>query len=365
MEKMVASVLGLSFVVGLASCGSSPSKTAQAPPKASKTSSKASSPSSTSPSVAPSSSASGGSSTKSGSNLPVVKIAADENGEAGFAVGYIKAKHLDIHNGVDLKPFYTSIPNAITAPLTGIAPVSEVMVPPNVIANNAKNHTKLMIFGPVLWFTDSIVATKKGGNTLASYKGDPFGGQPTSGSSFLFDQIYAMQHGLNLTKDFHYKPGAPPAVVALMERGSTPISDDFNPFTSELLATGKFKVIANLGTYFQKTIGTKAFKVGVGSTMAWVQAHPKLATDIRNAFLEANQAIASGKAKPFYMSHVAKYFGIKNPKEAELAYKRVRQDYVTVWGPKFWKSQNQLLKEAQKLNLVPQHVSVNLFWKKS
>lgn len=271
--------------------------------------------------------------------------------------------HLDTKNGVNLKVFYTSIPSAATAPLTGIAPVTAAAAPPNVIESNTKNK-KMTDFAPVLWSATSFVAVKSGGDTLASYKGDHFGGQPTSTGAFLLAKIYASQHGLSLTKDFKYDPGSPPALIALMERGSTPISLDFDPFTAELLYTGKYKVVANLDTYFQKTIGNKAFKAGVGSLVTWAQANPKLVVDIRKAFLEANNDIASGKAKSFFMANADKYFGIKNPKEAAFAWNRVKEDYVTFWGPKLWTPQVKLLKQAQKLGLVPQNVSVNVFWNK-
>ena len=204
------------------------------------------------------------------------------------------------------------------------------------------------VYSMQAYTNDVMVMTDSPLKNMAELKGKRLGlfGGPTAATSWLFRVVAVKFFGFDPMKESKVHYGAPALLIAMLERGELDAILILDPQISQLLETGKFRSIANIGDIWRAKTGQNPMLVAVTMNEPWAKANTAVAERFVAGFKEALTYL---KTTPEAWPEIAKAMGIKTEGGAKLLYQRTAPAFITRWDKKFIEEQYAYAAELIKV----------------
>lgn len=291
-----------------------------------------------------------------------VAIATAASGQSGYIAALIDAKGIAGKYGLKIENLMMDFTEAANALRLGKAVASAMQ--PSTAVNLLKSGTDIRLIAPQIWSGNSWVVRKDSPyKSFADLKGKKIGNFSRVTGAYFFSAVIAKEKKLDIEKDFQNVPAETGALIALLERGEVEAINMFEPHTTRLVLSGKYRVLLDFDIELEQLFGAPPLKSSVGVLKETVDKQPALVKAIRGAYLDAVRMIKSGQDKEFFQSHAKEFFNLTTPEEVAAGIDVNRQNFAERWDDAFFQSQNQILQTGISLGLLP-GVNVNSLWVK-
>ena len=152
------------------------------------------------------------------------------------------------------------------------------------------------------------------------------------------------------------------ALIARLERGEVEAINMFEPHTTRLVMSGKYRVLTDFDIELENIFGAPPLKSTVGMLKETVEKQPALVKAIRGAYGDAIQMIKSGQDEDFFKSKAKELFNLSTPEEVAAGLKQNKANFADKWGDAFFQSQNKILQSGISLGLLPNIGDLNNLW---
>jgi ABC-type nitrate/sulfonate/bicarbonate transport system substrate-binding protein len=302
-----------------------------------------------------------GSSTQAQS-LQTVNIATAAAGQSGYVAALIDAKGIAAKHGLKINNMMMDFTEAANAVKLGRAIASAMQ--PSTAVNLLKSGTDIRLITPQIWSGNSWVVKQDAPyKSLADLKGKKVGNFARVTGAYFFSAVIAKEKKLEIEKDFQNIPAETGALIALLERGEVEAINMFEPHTTRLVLSGKYRVLLDFDVELEQIFGAPPLKSTIGMLQETVEKHPGLVKAIRGAYVDAVKMIKAGQDKDFFDSKAKEFFNLSTPEQIAAGIKQNRQNFADQWGESFFQSQNKILESGISLGLLPK-VNVNELWVK-
>jgi NitT/TauT family transport system substrate-binding protein len=125
--------------------------------------------------------------------------------------------------------------------------------------------------------------------SIADLKGKRVGlfGGPNSATTWLYRLIVHKFYGFDAMKDSKVHFGAPPLLMGMIDRGDLDALLVLDPFITQMLESGKYRSIAELGKLWRQKTNQNPMLVAVTVNETWAKAHPDVVKRFVAGFREA------------------------------------------------------------------------------
>ena len=291
-----------------------------------------------------------------------IAIATAAAGQSGYIAALIEAKGIAAQHGLKIENLMMDFTEAANALRLGRAVASSMQ--PSTAVNLIKSGTDLRLITAQIWSGNSWVVRK--GSPYKSFgdlKGKKIGNFSRVTGAYFFSAVIAKEKKLDIEKDFQNVPAETGALIALLERGEVEAINMFEPHTTKLVLSGKYRVLLDFDIELEQLFGAPPLKSAVGVLKETVEKQPALIKAIRGAYVDAVKVIKSGQDKDFFEAHAKEFFNLTTPEELSAGIKQNRQNFADLWGDPFFQSQNKILQTGISLGLLPS-VNINDLWVK-
>jgi len=234
----------------------------------------------------------------------------------------------------------------------------------SVAVLRAKGFKLSNVYSMVGYTVEMMVKADSPLKSLAELKGKRLGlfGGPNAATTWLFRVLSVKFFGSDPTKDAQIHFGAPPLLIGMLDRGELDAVLILDPFITQLLETGKYRSIGNLGNLWREKTGQHPMLVAVTVNEPWAKANP----DVVKRFLVAyKEALIYLKTRPEVWPEIAKAMRVKTEKGARLLYERTESALITRWDRKFIDEQHAYAEELYKVfgaqSEIPAKIPVGTF----
>jgi hypothetical protein len=138
-----------------------------------------------------------------------------------------------------------------------------------------------------------------------------------------------------------------------LERGEVEAINMFEPHTTRLVLSEKYRVLLDFDVELEKLFGAPPLKSSVGMLRETVEKQPDLVKAIRGAYVEAVKMIKAGQDNDFFEAKAKEFFNLSTPEQTAAGMKQNRQNFADLWGESFFESQNKILQSGISLGLLP------------
>jgi ABC-type nitrate/sulfonate/bicarbonate transport system substrate-binding protein len=300
---------------------------------------------------------------RSASELQTVTAATSATGRDGYLALLIEARGISRKHGLKINNLFMDFTEAGNALRLGRATVS--MMQPSTAVNLRKSGTDVKLLVAKLWSGNVFLVRKDAPyKNLEDLKGKKVGNFSRVTGAYFLSAIIAKEHGLDIEKDFQTVPAETGALIALLERGEAEAINMFDPHTTRLLLTGRYRVLLDFDTELNKIFGTPPLKSSVAVLKETVDKQPDVVKALRATYLDGIKVIKSGEDKEFYESKAREFFGLKTPEEIALSMKANRENFADpdTWGEAFFRAQNKILQKGIALGLLPNVGNLDDLW---
>src|SRR6266567_344828 len=128
--------------------------------------------------------------------------------------------------------------------------------------------------------------------------------------AYFFSAVIAKEQKLDIEKDFQNVPAETGALIALLERGEVEAINMFEPHTTRLVMSGKYRVLVDFDIELEQIFGAPPLKSTVGMLKETVEKQPALVKAIRSAYGDAIQVIKAGQDEEFFKSKAKELFNL-------------------------------------------------------
>ena len=211
----------------------------------------------------------------------------------------------------------------------------------------AKGFKLSNVYSMVSYTNDVMVRADSPVKNMAELKGKRIGlfGGANAATTWLFRVVSVKFFGFDPTKDAKIHFGAPPLLIGMLERGELDAVLILDPFITQLLETGNYRSIANLGRIWREKAGQEPMLVAVTVNEPWAKANP----DVTKRFVAAfKEALIYLKTRPEVWPEIAKSMRVKTDKGARLLQERTSDALLTRWDKKFIEDQHAYAAELYK-----------------
>ncbi len=287
--------------------------------------------------------------------LPTVEVGFPEDGVFGLGGQYIIDKQLDRKNGFAIKARWAGVPEiqrlmGIGAIQLGLA-VSEVSLRANL------GGTPIRLVQPYqVPHIFVLVAKDSPYKDVLDLKGKAMAltGETTSLYN-MFDYIMK-KRGINIESDYKLKKLGAPGIIAVLEKGEVDGAVLWEAHVSRLLVSGKYRTILGFREEMEKLLkGEVVFLNYVGAVESWIKQNPEMISKIRATWAAASRGVQEDEAH--FQKYAKRFFGLENPDEISLAWKRTRPTLAPAdlkWpNPSGLEAQRKYLREATDLGIFP------------
>ena len=295
-------------------------------------------------------------------SLQTVNIATAAAGQSGYIAALIDAKGIGAKHGLKINNLMMDFTEAANALKLGRAIASAMQ--PSTAVNLLKSGTDIRLIAPQIWSGNSWLVKKDSPyKSLADLKGKKIGNFARVTGAYFFSAVIAKEKKLDIEKDFQSIPAETGALIALLERGEVEAINMFEPHTTRLVLSDKYRVLLDFDVELEKLFGAPPLKSSVGMLRETVEKQPALVKAIRGAYLEAVKMIKAGQDKDFFEAKAKEFFNLSTPEQVAAGMKQNRLNFADLWGESFFQSQNKILQSGISLGLLPK-VNVNELWVK-
>lgn len=295
-------------------------------------------------------------------SLQTVNIATAAAGQSGYIAALIDAKGIAAKHGLKINNLMMDFTEAANAVKLGRATASAMQ--PSTAVNLLKSGTDIRLITPQIWSGNSWLVKKDSPyKSLGDLKGKKIGNFARVTGAYFFSAVIAKEKKLDIEKDFQSILAETGALIALLERGEVEAINMFEPHTTRLVLSEKYRVLLDFDIDLEKLIGAPPLKSSVGMLKETVEKQPGLVTAIRGAYIDAIKMIKGGQDKDFFEAKAKEFFNLSTPEQIAAGIKQNRQNFADLWGESFFQSQNKILQSGISLGLLPK-VSLNELWVK-
>jgi ABC-type nitrate/sulfonate/bicarbonate transport system substrate-binding protein len=298
-----------------------------------------------------------------GQALQNVSIATNAAGQSGYLAALIDAKGIAAQHNIKITNMMMDFTEAANALKLGRVLASTMQ--PSTALNLWKSGTELRLFGAQIWSGNAWVVRKDSPyKTLADLKGKKIANFSRVTGAFFFSAVIAKEHGLDIEKDFQSVPAETGALIALLERGEVEAINMFEPHTTKLIVSGRYRVLLDFDVELKRIFGAPPLKTGMAVLKETVEKQPAFVKAIRGAYVDGIKLIKAGKDEDFFKAHAKEFFNLSTPEEVAAGMKSSRENFADVWGDAFFQSQNKILQTGISLGLLPNVGNLNDLWVK-
>jgi ABC-type nitrate/sulfonate/bicarbonate transport system substrate-binding protein len=295
-------------------------------------------------------------------SLQTVNIATAAAGQSGYIAALIDAKGIAAKHGLKINNLMMDFTEAANAVKLGRAIASAMQ--PSTAVNLLRSGTDIRLIAPQIWSGNSWLVKKDSPyKSLADLKGKKVGNFARVTGAYFFSAVIAKEKKLDIEKDFQSIPAETGALIALLERGEVEAINMFEPHTTRLVLSDKYRVLLDFDVELEKLFGAPPLKSSVGMLRETVEKQPALVKAIRGAYVEAVKMIKAGQDKDFFEAKAKEFFNLSTPEQIAAGIKQNRQNFADLWGDSFFQSQNKILQSGISLGLLPK-VNLNELWVK-
>jgi ABC-type nitrate/sulfonate/bicarbonate transport system substrate-binding protein len=296
-----------------------------------------------------------------GQALQTVNIATSAAGQSGYVAALIENKKLDVKHGIKITNMMMDFTEAANAVKLGRAIASAMQ--PSTAVNLIKSGTDIRLVAPQIWSGNSWLVKKDAPyKSFADLKGKKLGNFARVTGAYFFSAVIAKELKLDIEKDFQNVPAETGALIALLERGEVEAINMFEPHTTRLVMSGRYRVLTDFDIELENIFGAPPLKSTVGMLKETVEKQPQLVKAIRSAYGEAVQMIKNGQDEDFFKSKAKDLFNLSTPEEVAAGMKQNKANFADKWGEAFFQSQNKILQSGISLGLLPNIGDLNQLW---
>jgi NitT/TauT family transport system substrate-binding protein len=295
-------------------------------------------------------------------SLQTVNIATAAAGQSGYIAALIDAKGIAAKHGLKINNLMMDFTEAANAVKLRRAIASAMQ--PSTAVNLLKSGTDIRLITPQIWSGNSWLVKKDSPyKSLADLKGKKIGNFARVTGAYFFSAVIAKEKKLDIEKDFQSIPAETGALIALLERGEVEAINMFEPHTTRLVLSEKYRVLLDFDVELEKLFGAPPLKSSVGMLRETVEKQPDLVKAIRGAYVEAVKMIKAGQDNDFFEAKAKEFFNLSTPEQTAAGMKQNRQNFADLWGESFFESQNKILQSGISLGLLPK-VNLKDLWVK-
>ena len=296
-----------------------------------------------------------------GQALPTVNVATSAAGQSGYIAALIENRKLDVKYGIKINNMMMDFTEAANAVKLGRTVASSMQ--PSTAVNLVKSGTAIRLITPQIWSGNSWVVRKDAPyKSFADLKGKKIGNFARVTGAYFFSAVIAKEQKLDIEKDFQNVPAETGALIALLERGEVEAINMFEPHTTRLVMSGKYRVLTDFDIELENLFGAPPLKSTVGMLKETVEKQPALVKAIRGAYIEAVQLIKAGRDEDFFKAKAKELFNLSTPEEIAAGLKVNKANFADKWGDNFFQSQNKILQSGISLGLLPNIGDLNNLW---
>ena len=298
-----------------------------------------------------------------GQALTFISIATSAAGQSGYIAALIENKKLDAKYGIKITNMMMDFTEAANAVKLGRTLASSMQ--PSTAVNLVKSGTDIRLIAPQIWSGNSWVVKKDAPyKSFADLKGKKLGNFARVTGAYFFSAVIAKEQKLDIEKDFQNVPAETGALIALLERGEVEAINMFEPHTTRLVMSGKYRVLLDFDIELENIFGAPPLKSSVGILKETVEKQPALVKAMRGAYADAIQIIKTGQDEDFFKSKAKELFNLSTPEEVAAGFKQNQANAADKWGESFFQSQNKILQSGISLGLLPNIGELNNLWVK-
>jgi ABC-type nitrate/sulfonate/bicarbonate transport system substrate-binding protein len=295
-------------------------------------------------------------------SLQTVNIATAAAGQSGYIAALIDAKGIAAKHGLKINNLMMDFTEAANAVKLGRATASAMQ--PSTAVNLLRSGTEIRLITPQIWSGNSWLIKKDSPyKSLADLKGKKIGNFARVTGAYFFSAVIAKEKKLDIEKDFQSISAETGALIALLERGEVEAINMFEPHTTRLVISDKYRVLLDFDIELETLFGAPPLKSSVGMLRETVEKQPGLVKAIRGAYVDAVKMIKAGQDKDFFEAKAKEFFNLSTPEQIAAGIKQNRQNFADLWGDSFFQSQNKILQSGISLGLLPK-VNLNELWVK-
>jgi ABC-type nitrate/sulfonate/bicarbonate transport system substrate-binding protein len=298
---------------------------------------------------------------QAGQALQTINIATSAAGQSGYVAALIENRGLDAKYGIKINNMMMDFTEAANAVKLGRTVASAMQ--PSTAVNLIKSGTDIRLVAPQIWSGNSWLVKKDAPyKSFADLKGKKIGNFARVTGAYFFSAVIAKEKKLDIEKDFQNVPAETGALIALLERGEVEAINMFEPHTTRLVMSGKYRVLTDFDIELENIFGSPPLKSTVGMLKETVEKQPALVKAIRAAYVDAVQTIKSGQDEDFFKSKAKELFNLSTPEEVAAGMKQNKANFADKWGEAFFQSQNKILQSGISLGLLPNIGDLNHLW---
>jgi len=298
-----------------------------------------------------------------GQAVQTVNIATSAAGQSGYIAALIENKKLDLKHGIKINNMMMDFTEAANAVKLGRTVASAMQ--PSTAVNLVKSGTEIRLIAPQIWSGNSWVVRKDAPyKSFGDLRGKKIGNFARVTGAYFFSAVIAKENKLDIEKDFQNVPAETGALIALLERGEVEAINMFEPHTTRLVMSGKYRVLTDFDTELERIFGAPPLKSTVGMLKETVEKQPGLVKAVRGAYAEAVRLIKTGQDEEFFKSKGKELFNLSKPEEISAGLKVNKANFADKWGEGFFQSQNKILQTGISLGLLPNVGDLNRLWVK-
>jgi NitT/TauT family transport system substrate-binding protein len=296
-----------------------------------------------------------------GQALQTINVATSAAGQSGYIAALIENKGLDVKYGIKINNMMMDFTEAANAVKLGRTTASAMQ--PSTAVNLVKSGTDIRLITPQIWSGNSWVVKKDAPyKSFGDLKGKKIGNFARVTGAFFFSAVIAKEKKLDIEKDFQNVPAETGALIALLERGEVEAINMFEPHTTRLVMSGKYRVLVDFDIELEQIFGAPPLKSTVGMLKETVEKQPHLVKALRSAYTDAVQTIKAGQDEDFFKAKAKELFNLSTPEEVTAGMKQNKANFADKWGDAFFQSQNQILQSGISLGLLPNIGDLNNLW---
>ena len=298
---------------------------------------------------------------QAGQALQTINIATSAAGQSGYIAALIENKGLDAKYGIKINNMMMDFTEAANAVKLGRTLASAMQ--PSTAVNLVKSGTDIRLVAPQIWSGNSWIVKKDAPyKRFADLKGKKIGNFARVTGAYFFSAVIAKENKLDVEKDFQNVPAETGALIALLERGEVEAINMFEPHTTRLVMSGKYRVLSDFDVELERIFGAPPLKSTVGMLKETVEKQPGLVKAIRSAYADAVQIIKKGQDEDFFKSKAKELFNLGKPEEIAAGLKVNKANFADKWDEGFFQSQNKILQSGISLGLLPNIGDLNNLW---
>jgi ABC-type nitrate/sulfonate/bicarbonate transport system substrate-binding protein len=298
-----------------------------------------------------------------GQALQPVNIATNASGQSGYIASLIEAKGVDVKYGIKITNLMMDFTEAANAVKLGRAMASAMQ--PSTAVNLVKSGTDIRLITPQIWSGNSWVVKKDAPyKSLGDLRGKKIGNFARVTGAYFFSAVIAKERKLDIEKDFQNVPAETGALIALLERGEVEAINMFEPHTTRLVLSGRYRVLLDFDIDLEQIFGAPPLKTSIGMLKETVEKQPALVKAIRGAYVDAIKMIKAGQDEDYFKVKSKELFNLSTPEEVAAGAKVNKENFAEKWGDAFFQSQNKILQSGISLGLLPNIGNLNDLWVK-